>query len=156
MAALDWKKLSTLDRVVAVTAIVTLIALFLPWYGYSEAGFSASVSGFSTGYGWIGALLVIAAGVYLVRLRSGQSLPKLPAGPAFVVLGASALGTILIILRWVSLPKGSVGVAGTTFFSYGPRFGMMVALLAGVVQVVGATQLFRASGESVPWEKKTA
>ncbi len=150
----DWTKLSTLDRVVAVAAGVTLVSLFLPWYGISEFGASVSTSGFSTGYGWLGAILVIAAGVYLVLLRSGQTVPRLPVGPAFAVLGASILGTALIVIRWAALPRGSVGMGGTTILSYGPRIGMMLALLAGVVQVIGALQLFRGSGEKVPWQKE--
>jgi len=48
MAVFDWKKLSTADRVIAVAALIALISLFLPWYGYSSSFGGASVSGFST------------------------------------------------------------------------------------------------------------
>jgi hypothetical protein len=45
MAKFDRERLSTLDWAVVGAAGVALIALFLPWYGASAGGFSASVSG---------------------------------------------------------------------------------------------------------------
>ena len=128
---------------------MSLIALFLPWYGVSSGPFSASVSGFSTGYGWIGALLIIAAGVYLWMLRSGSKVPTMPVGPGVGVLGASLIGTLLVALRWLMLPSGSAG----GLYSYGPRLGIYLVLIAGIVQVVFASRLFRSSGEKVPWKK---
>jgi hypothetical protein len=147
MAAFDMKKLDTSDRIVAGAALVTLICLFLPWYGVSAGPYSASVSGFSTSYGWLGALLIIAAGVYLVMLRSGSNMPKISYGPGVSVLGLSLLGTIIVLIRWLTIPKG--GFAG---YSYGPQYGMYITILAGIVQVVLAFRLFKSSGEKVPWE----
>jgi hypothetical protein len=152
MAAFDWKKLSMADRVIAVAALVALIALFLPWYGYSSTFGSASVSGFSSGYGWLGAILVVAAGVYLVLLRSGTNMPKTSVGPAVMVLGASAIGTIIVVLRWLTLPSGSGGAGGYSY-SYGARIGIIIVLVAAIVQVVFSFRLFRASGEALPWSK---
>lgn len=153
MAVIDIKKLSTIDRVVVGAGVVALIALFLPWYGYSVAGFSSSVSGFSSGYGWIGALLVVAAGAYLALQRSGSNIPKTSYGPGVIVLGASAIGTLLIVIRWISLPSGSGGVGSVYNYSYGPSVGIFIALIAAVVQVVCSFRLFKSSGESLPWAK---
>jgi hypothetical protein len=152
MAAFDWKKLSTGDRVISITALIALIALFLPWYSWSGDGYSASVGAFSTGYGWLGAILVIAAGVYIVMLRSGSNMPKFAYGPGVLVLGASLIGTIIVILRWITLPRGSYGVGGAGF-SYGPGFGLILTLIASVIQAFFAVQLFRGSGEALPWAK---
>lgn len=151
MATFDAKRLSTLDRVVAAAAAVGLVSLFLPWYGASTAGFSVSVSGWSTSYGWFGAVLMVGAGVYLLLARADVELPKGRVGPAFVVLGASALGTVIVILRWLTLPRGHGGITGVITYSYGPRLGIVVALLVGIVQVICALSLFRASGEKTPW-----
>ena len=148
--AVDFKKLDNLDRVVVITAAIALIALFLPWYGVTAGPFSASVSGFSTSYGWLGALLIIAAGVYLLLLRSGTAMPKTSMGPGVLVLGASAIGTLLVIIRWLTLPKGGV----TASYSYGPRIGIYFALIAGIVQAVISFRLFKASGEKLPWDEK--
>ncbi len=149
---IDWKKLDPLDRVVAVTSVVALISMFLPWYGASILGFSSSVSGFGSGYGWIGALLIIAAGLYLVMLRSGSSMPKTNMGPGVIVLGLSGVGALLVVIRWLSLPSGGGGVAGDSY-SYGPRIGMYLTLLAGIVQAVISFRLFKRSGEALPWSK---
>jgi len=153
MARFDAKRLSRLDWVVVATAAVALVSVFLPWYGASVAGFSASVSGWSTGYGWVGALLVVAAGVYLLLQRSEVNLSSMPAGPAVIVLVAGAIGAFLVIVRWITLPRGHAGFGGTTVFSYGPRVGIWFTMIAGVVQVVAAVMIFRESGEKAPWSK---
>lgn len=152
MAAFDAKKLSRLDRIIVGAAGVTFIALFLPWYGVSSSFFSASVTGWSTSYGWLGALLMIAAGAYLLLQRMDMKVPSLPVGPAVAVLGAATLGAVIVILRWLTLPSGHAGLGGVTAYSYGPRVGIYLALIAGVAQVVCAMRLFRASSETLPWK----
>jgi hypothetical protein len=77
VAKFDWKSLSTRDQVAIGASAVALIALFLPWYGVSADGFSASVSGWSTSYGWLGAILIIAAGGLLVAHRAGADTSRL-------------------------------------------------------------------------------
>jgi hypothetical protein len=149
-ASFDWKKLSTTDKVISITSLVALISLFLPWEGASGPGYSYSVSGFSTSYGWLGALLVILAGVYVVMQRSGSNVPKFSYGPGVITLGLSVIGAVLIIVRWISLPRGSYAAG---FFSYGPRIGIFLALIAAVVQAFFALRLFRTTGEALPWAK---
>jgi hypothetical protein len=149
MAQFDMKKLDRSDRIVIGMGVLTLICLFLPWYGFSGGPYSASVSGFSTGYGWIGAILIIAAAGYLLALRSGSNVPKISYGPGVTVLGLSLIGTIIVALRWITIPRG--GFAG---YSYGPQYGLFITVIAGIVQVVLAFRLFKSSGESVPWESK--
>ena len=149
---IDWKKLDSLDRVVAITAAVTVVSMFLPWYGVSVLGFSSSVSGFGSGYGWIGALLIIAAGLYLVMLRSGSTMPQTSAGPGVIVLGLSAVGALLVVIRWLALPSGGGGVSGDGY-NYGPRIGIYFTLIAGIIQAIISFRLFKQSGESAPWKK---
>ncbi|MGD0690897.1 MAG: DUF5336 domain-containing protein [Acidimicrobiales bacterium] len=147
MAQFDMKKLDTSDRIVAGMGVLTFICLFLPWYGGGVGIFSGSVNGWGTSWAWIGALLIVGAAAYLVALRSGSNLPKNSYGPGVTVLGLSAIGTILVILRWITIPKG---------FGYGPEYGMYITIIAGAVQAVLAFRLFKASGEKVPWENKKA
>jgi len=153
MAKFDVKRLSRRDRAVVGAAGVSLISLFLPWYGASAGVFSASVSGWSTSYGWFGALLIVAAGVYLALQRSEVNLANVPVTPAVVVLVASTLGTLIVILRLITLPSGHTGISGITVFSYGPRVGIFLTMIAGLVQVAAAVALFRTSGEKIPWAK---
>jgi hypothetical protein len=79
----------------------------------------------------------------------------MPVGPGVAVLGLSAIGLLIVIIRWLTLPRGHYG-AGNTVFSYGPEAGLYLALISGIVQVVCAVLLFRASGESMPWADKPA
>lgn len=151
MASFDPKRLSRLDWLVVGAAALALIALFLPWYGASTLGFSASVTGWSTSYGWLGALLIVASGVYLVLQRAQADLSRVRLGPATVVLGAAVAGTVIVVLRWISLPRGHAGLQGVTVFSYGPRVGIWLTVVVGVVQVLAALSLFRSSGEKLPW-----
>ena len=151
MAQFDMKKLSVGDKIVAGAGVVTLISLFLPWFGYSAGPYSASESGFSSGFfGWLGAVLIIVAAVYLVMLRSGASLPEGSWGPGVVVFGASLVGTVLVILRWLTLPRASYSGG---FYSWGPRIGIYLTLIAGLFQVVYALRFFRSTGERAPWAK---
>ncbi len=150
--AVDFKKLDILDRVVVITAAITLVALFLPWWGWSFGGAGFSASGFHTGFtGWAGSLLIIFAGVYLLLLRSGTTMYKSRFGPGVTVLGTSAVGTLLVVIRWATIPSGGTGYSG-----YGPRIGLYFALIAGIVQVLISFKLFRATGEKMPWDEKKA
>jgi hypothetical protein len=130
---------------------VTLVALFLPWFGYSAGPYSASVSGWGAGFfGWLGALLIIVAAIYLVMLRSGANLPDISWGPGVVVFGTSLVGLILVILRWLTLPRASYSGG---FYSWGPRIGIYLTLIAGLFQVIYAMRFFRSTGERAPWAK---
>jgi hypothetical protein len=153
MAAFDWKKLSTGDRVISITALVALIALFLPWETYHYDSFSASRDGWGSGFlGVLGALLVIVAGAYIVALRSGSNMPKMSYGPGVIVLGASVIGAVLSVLRWITLPRGSYGNVVATV-SWGAGVGLYLALIAAIVQAVYAVRMFQSSGEALPWAK---
>lgn len=145
----DWKQLSTQDRVIAGGAGVVFIALFLPWYGVSVGPFSASVSGWSAGFtAWAGGLLLTIAGALLVTRRSGGRLPSLQVGPAVLVAGVAALGLLLVIIRWVTLPRYT---SVTTSYDAGARYGLYVALIAGIAEVAAAVLQLRESGEKMPW-----
>jgi hypothetical protein len=150
--AFDAKKLSGLDWAVVGAGAVAFIALFLPWWGISSPILSASVSGWSTSWGWLGALILLAAGAYLLAVRSGVDLSKMSVGPLVVVLGAASLGTLIVIIRWITIPSASYGIYG----SYGPQVGIFLAIAAGIVQAVAAFMLFRKSGEKLPWDAKSS
>jgi hypothetical protein len=151
----DIKKFSTLDRAIVGGAAVVFIAALLPWYGYNGPLhiYSASVNGWGAGFtAWAGVLLLTLAGVYVALRRSDVSLPDAPIGPSVLVAAAAALGLVLVVLRWLTLPRVSAGVAG----DIGPKYGIWIAMIAGAVEVAAAVAAMRASGEPMPWENKTA
>lgn len=152
--AFDVKKLSTTDWLVAGGGAVAFIAGFLPWWGVSididdrlGINIDGTVSGWSAGFtAWAGVLLLFLAAVYLVLRRAEVSLPDLPVTPAVAVAGLALIGLLLVLIRLVTLPD-------STFGDVGPRFGIWLALLAGIVELVGAVMQFRTSGEKLPWDK---
>ena len=150
--AFDASKLNNVDRAIVGGGGLAFVAAFLPWWGYSGPLhlYGASVSGWSAGFtAWAGSLLLTVAAVYLLLRRADVSTPKLPVGPAVAVAGVSAVGLLLVIIRWLTLPRVGAGLAG----SVGPRYGIWLAMIAGIVEVVGAVLEFRTSGESLPWDK---
>jgi hypothetical protein len=146
----DLKNLSTVDRAIAGGAAVAFIAGFLPWWGVSSGLFGVSVSGWSAGFtAWAGTLLLTLAGVYLVLRRSGVSLPDVGVGPSVLVAGVAALGLLLVIIRWLTLPRyHGIGV--------GTRYGIWIAIIAGAAEVAAAIVQLRASGEPLPWAQSSA
>jgi hypothetical protein len=147
----DWKRLSTQDRVIVIGAAVAFIAAFLPWYGVSFGGLGVTVSGWSAGFSaWAGALLLTAAGVLLVLRRAGTSMPSVAgAGPAVAVATVAALGLLLVIIRWISFPR-------YRGLDVGARYGIYIALIAGLAEVTAAVMELRASGEPMPWAQKAS
>jgi hypothetical protein len=146
----DAKRFSNVDWAIAGGAGVAFISGFLPWWGYSGplSNYSASVSGWSAGFSaWAGTLLLTLAGVYLVLRRSEVSLPAMPVGPAVLTAGVAALGLLLVLIRWLTLPRVHGGLAG----SIGSKYGIWLALIAGIVEVSAAVVALRASGEPLPW-----
>jgi hypothetical protein len=145
----DPKQLSTQDRVIVGGAAVAFIASFLPWYGVSVGPFSASVSGWSAGFtAWAGALLLTLAGVLLVLRRSGATLPSLQVGPSVLIAGIAAVGLLLVIIRWATLPRYHFSDLS---YDSGARYGLYIALIAGIAEVAAAVMQMRASGEAMPW-----
>jgi hypothetical protein len=138
VAQFDLKKLTTLDRVVVGAGVIAIVALFLPWYGYSGLGYSASVGGFSAGFfGWFGAFLIIGAGVYLALVRSGTNMTAMKWPPGRVVFVLSVAGTVLVALRWITIPSGTFNY-GPNSFHYGALYGMILTLILGIVQAICA------------------
>ena len=148
--AFDAKRFSRLDWAIVGGAGVAFLAGCLPCWGYNGPlnVYSASVSGWSAGFSaWAGTLLLTLAGVYLFLRRSEVSLPTLPVGPAVLVAGGAALGLLLVVIRWLTLPRVHGGIAG----SIGAKYGIWLAIVAGAVEVAAAVIELRASGEPLPW-----
>jgi len=135
VAELDRRNLTAADWTVVGASFVALLSLFLPWFGVEYLGVGNALTGFSTGFGWIGALLIVAVGVLLLAMRSGAAIPN------GVLLAGSVVGTALVSVRWATM--GNVDVGGGTVLAYGPRTGIAVALLAGIVQCCGDGLLLR-------------
>jgi hypothetical protein len=145
----DWKAFTTLDRVIAGGGLVAFIAAFLPWYGATVGPFSATVSGWSAGFSaWAGALLLTVAGVLVVLRRSGANLSGGPVDPSLLVAIVAAVGLLLVVVRWLSFPQYHAG--GGLSYDVGARYGIFIALIAGIAQVTAAIVARRSAGEHAP------
>jgi hypothetical protein len=151
----DWKAFTTLDRVIAVGALVAFISAFLPWYGASVGPYSATVSGWSAGFSaWAGALLLTAAGVLVVLRRSRTDMTAGSVDPSLLVAIVAAIGLLLVIVRWLSFPQYHAG--GGLSYDVGARYGIFLALIAGIAEVAAAVMSRRsdrpATSEPAPSE----
>ncbi len=144
------KRFSTLDWVIVAGAAIAFVTTFLPWYGATIGPHSASLNGWSAGFSaWAGALLLTGAGVLVALRRSGASMSAVgPLGPSAFVVLVAALGLFLVIIRWLSLP--TYHVAGIDA-NVGARYGIYLAVIAGIVEVAASVLETRASGEPLPW-----
>ena len=132
---MDFSKLTTADRVVCASAIVFLIATFLPWYGV-EGFDEANNSGwdyFLTGIIPLLLAVVMVAQIAVSRF-STTKLPVLPLPWGQVHLIAGALAAVLLILRTL-IASDVETFAGD--FTLERRWGLFVALIAALGLAAG-------------------
>jgi LPXTG-motif cell wall-anchored protein len=135
--------------------VVAFIVSFFPYYGASvhAGGFSQSVSVNAWhGTALVGLLFIFAATIVAaMQAFARESLPNTGMSWNFVVVGLSAIGTILVFLRSVTLPSGSgAGV------DYGVRWGGILLIIVCVVHTAFAVLRFRDTGEALPWQSPAA
>jgi hypothetical protein len=119
-------------------AAVVFVSGFLPWYGASFGGYSATASGWNSGFlAWCPVLLCVAAAVTVALPRFGNvRLPNLgQVGPALWPIVGGGLAVLLILIRWVTLPDFSDSVFATQIHS-GAEVGLYLGLL-GALAVTG-------------------
>jgi len=146
VARIGGRDVATNDLGIMASGLVVFIASFLPWWGASIGGFSASRNSWGTDWGWLAVLLslVVAASV-AARVFRGLTIPAVGGiGPALVTLAVSAVAVLVVLLRWLTYPDVPAGVSG------GAKVGTFLALIAAIVQTVFAGLNFKASGEPLP------
>jgi hypothetical protein len=133
--AFDIKRLSRVDQVIGGASLILIITLFLPWFGVSFGGYSASESGFSAhGYLFIPLLTAIILIGYLV-IRAGWDDPpmKLPVAHAPLLLVGTGLQFLIVLLAFLFKPGG-------TSWQFGAFLALIAALVAFAAIVVPAVQ----------------
>jgi hypothetical protein len=127
------------ERMAWIAGLVLMLSSFMSWYaGKSFEGPTLAVIGWHTGT--IGKL-VFFIGLALVALailrEVGFELP--PTVPeSLVTIGLGALGTILVLIRVISIPDSFAGTSGR-------GIGIWIALLAALAVIVAG--LLRAGEE---------
>src|SRR2546423_13080773 len=101
----------------AVSGAVAIVTSFLPWFTVSFRGLgellgeggSVSANAWKLGMGaWFPMLLIFALGVLAALPAFGVDV-KVPGGLPLIGAAAGVLGTVIVLLRWLTLPGGSVG-----------------------------------------------
>jgi hypothetical protein len=128
----DLNKLSTADKVIGASAILFLVALFMPWYGLS-GGSNNGWDYFLTG---ILPLLIAAAMVAVIAIQrfTTTELPRPPITWSQIHLIAGAVILVLLLLR--VLITSDVEVLGESF-DLDRKYGLWIALIAAIGLGVG-------------------
>ncbi|HVU73002.1 MAG TPA: hypothetical protein VHE83_08570 [Mycobacteriales bacterium] len=148
MAGFDVKQLKTSDQAIAGSAVLLFIFLFFTWWKFDAGFVTATKSGWSFSLSLFGGLLCIIAGAIAALPAFGVAFPAgFKLGRNLSILAASALGTLLIVLRFLIKPDSGVSQADK-YIKRG--VGMWLGLICVIVQIVFAVIAFRDSGEKVP------
>ena len=118
------------ERLTWLSGLVLLLSSLMGWYVGSGDGLTIAVIGWHTGT--LGKL-VFFIGLAIVALailrEAGFELP--PSVPeSLVTIGLGALGTILVLIRLISIPDTFAGTSGR-------GIGIWIALIAAL-GVIGA------------------
>jgi len=147
---MNFSELSLGEKLVGGGAIVLLISLFLPWYGFSSSSFVGSFSdniSLMSGSGGIAFLIlaacVVAVGVIVLRMFEIFDISEQGVPEATVVLGAAVVGALLVVWKFLSMPSGGYSAGEFGSAGYGRAYGAYVALVATIVFVVGAVMKFQ-------------
>jgi polyferredoxin len=128
----DLNKLSAADKVIGASAIMFLVALFMPWYGLG-GGSNNGWDYFLTG---ILPLLIAAAMVAVIAIQrfTTTELPKPPIPWSQIHLIAGVVIVVLLLLR--VLVTSDVEVLGESF-DLDREYGLWIALIAAIGLGVG-------------------
>lgn len=135
---MDINKLSTPEKIISASAIILLIASFLPWFKVSFLGSSITGNGWDVGFLWGGLPtilgLVMLAHVVIKNFASNVKLPDLPWSK--IHLGAGCVAAFLVVLKLV-IGESAVGV------DLDRSFGLFLAAIAAIGLGAGGFLYFK-------------
>jgi hypothetical protein len=150
---MELDRLSTGEKISAVSAILLFILMFFDWFGAkvsSVQGFSGTIEG-AGGSAWdaldvipifLMLAIVVAIGVALIRLTDADLEP--PVSLNAIVAGLGAFAVLLILYRIISPPDfgsfGGVSVDATL------KFGIFLGLISAAGIAYGGYSAMREEG----------
>jgi hypothetical protein len=146
-------KLSTGEKVSAVSAILLFVFMFFDWFGVKVSGvpgFSGSIEG-GGGSAWdaldvipifLMLAIVAALGVAIVRLTDADLEPPVSWNAIVAALGGFA---VLLILYRIVNPPGGEGLAGVSV-DITLKFGIFLGLIAAAGIAYGGYSAMREEG----------
>jgi hypothetical protein len=152
---MDVDKLSTGEKISAVSAILLFIFMFFDWFGVevSGAGIGGSLTGAGGGNAWdtldfIPVILVItivaAVGVAVLRLIEADFEPPVSLNAVVAALGI--LSVLLILFRIVD-PPGFGSIASVSFDAT-LKVGIFLGLIAAIGIAFGGYRAMQEEGTS--------
>lgn len=113
--------------------LVFALSSFMSWYTVSDAGLTVSVTAWHTGV--LGKLVFFVGlavlGLLVLRVTGFELPPNVPVG--MVVAGLGAVGTVLVLVRLISIPDDFVG-AGRSIGIWISLLAALLLIAAGLVQ----------------------
>jgi hypothetical protein len=112
------------EAIGAASAAVGLLVVFLPWYGYTAAGYHVTFNAFRASL--LGDLFFLAVAAVILLLLIGRGFvddvvtPYVPETTAYAGAAALAIGSVLIQIIVTTATRRSLGV------------GIFLALLAAL------------------------
>jgi hypothetical protein len=104
---MDLRRLRAGEWIAALSGVVLLVSLFLPWYG---AGPDGDASGWEALAAVDIALALVAAfGVSLLVITASQRVPAVPIALSAIVTLVGLLGVLLVLIRLANTPDGFDG-----------------------------------------------
>jgi hypothetical protein len=131
---MDLNKLSTADKVIGASAIVFLISLFLPWWGFDFGPGIGTQSNQGWDYTLTGLLPLLLVVVMVVQIVLDKftttQLPEIPMKWGQVHMIAGITVAALVVLRLI-VPADEAGL------DLDRQYGLFVAALAAIGVGVG-------------------
>jgi hypothetical protein len=140
------EELAATDIGLMVTGGAMFIISFFPWIGYSDGIVNLTANAWRIGFTtWFPVLLCMAVGaVAAARAFTSFQLPNTrKIGPNLLLAAVSALAVVWLVIRTINFLMESGNGGGT-------RFGLFLALITAIVQLVFAVRAFKSSGEPTP------
>jgi hypothetical protein len=139
--AMDLRRLRAGEWLAAVSGVVLLVSLFLPWYEVASApgGFVryGPLSRAATASGWeslsaidVVLALIAACAVLVAVVTATHAVPAVPVALSALVSLVGLVGLILVLLRLLDLPD----------WAGGREWGIWLAL-ASTVGIIAGTML---------------
>jgi hypothetical protein len=145
-------RLSTGEKISAVSAILLFVFMFFDWYGVDVPGvngFSGSIPGGGSAWDMLDVIplflmlaIVVAVGVAVVRLTDADLEP--PVSMNAIVAAFGGLAVLLIVYRIVDPPGG--GDFGGVSIDVTLKLGIFLALLAAAGIAYGGYSAMREEG----------
>jgi hypothetical protein len=123
------------ERIAWIAGLVLMLSSFMSWYaGKSVEGPTLAVIGWHTGT--IGKL-VFFVGLAVVALAVMREIgfdlpPNIPE--SLVTIGLGALGTILVLIRLISIPDTFAGTSGRAIGIWIGLIAALTVILAGLLR----------------------